>query len=586
MKRLLKYIGCCMDNFRIKKKLLILYVLCVLFPLVLTDSVVIYIVFHSEQISRRHVMENTANAVQYSFCSSIESVAGLGKRIYMNKYVDDFLDKEYASAMEYVSDYQDFFKGTLFQNRVGMDNVLITMYIDNDTVVNGGEVNQLEEARDSIWYQYLKDSGFEKTLFFDYDESRTPAVDAKRKIIFLQKLGFYSDSDREKILKIELDYSSVIRNLTKMNYDTSIYICWNDRIMLSNGKHASVGQDFEQFTDQEHVGYSQDMSLYGMDMKIYVLQSEVKVLTEIKDNIPILLMLVMINAVFPIFMMQGINHSFTVRIGELSEVFKNVENEHLVEIKDVRGNDEIGSLMRNYNKMAVRINSLIQIVYKNRIREQEMTVARQKAELLALHSQINPHFLFNALESIRMHSIIKREMETADMVERLAIMQRQYVEWGDDQVYVAKEIDFVQAYLELQKYRFGDRLSFELDVEEECRNLRIPKLSVVTFVENSCIHGIESKTTPGWIFVRIYQEDKWLCLEVEDTGNGMTESAKKEVLDKMKCANIETLKEGRVGIVNACLRLKMISNDEVEFELDGEEGIGNIVRIRIPLQYV
>lgn len=575
-----------MDNFRIKKKLLILYVLCVLFPLVLTDSVVIYIVFHSEQISRRHVMENTANAVQYSFCSSIESVAGLGKRIYMNKYVDDFLDKEYASAMEYVSDYQDFFKGTLFQNRVGMDNVLITMYIDNDTVVNGGEVNQLEEARDSIWYQYLKDSGFEKTLFFDYDESRTPAVDAKRKIIFLQKLGFYSDSDREKILKIELDYSSVIRNLTKMNYDTSIYICWNDRIMLSNGKHASVGQDFEQFTDQEHVGYSQDMSLYGMDMKIYVLQSEVKVLTEIKDNIPILLMLVMINAVFPIFMMQGINHSFTVRIGELSEVFKNVENEHLVEIKDVRGNDEIGSLMRNYNKMAVRINSLIQIVYKNRIREQEMTVARQKAELLALHSQINPHFLFNALESIRMHSIIKREMETADMVERLAIMQRQYVEWGDDQVYVAKEIDFVQAYLELQKYRFGDRLSFELEVEEECRNLRIPKLSVVTFVENSCIHGIESKTTPGWIFVRIYQEDKWLCLEVEDTGNGMTELAKKEVLDKMKCANIETLKEGRVGIVNACLRLKMISNDEVEFELDGEEGIGNIVRIRIPLQYV
>ena len=84
--------------------------------------------------------------------------------------------------------------------------------------------------------------------------------------------------------------------------------------------------------------------------------------------------------------------------------------------------------MRNYNRMVARTNELIQIVYKNKIKEQEMLVERQNAELLALHSQINPHFLFNALESIRMHSLLKNEYETADMVEKLALMQRQYVE--------------------------------------------------------------------------------------------------------------------------------------------------------------
>ena len=150
--------------------------------------------------------------------------------------------------------------------------------------------------------------------------------------------------------------------------------------------------------------------------------------------------------------MRGFNRSFTQRISELSKVFETVGGEHLVPISYVRGKDEIGSLMRNYNRMVARTNELIQIVYKNKIKEQEMLVERQNAELLALHSQINPHFLFNALESIRMHSLLKNEYETADMVEKLALMQRQYVEWGNDSVEIRREMEFVRAYLGLQKY--------------------------------------------------------------------------------------------------------------------------------------
>lgn len=79
--------------------------------------------------------------------------------------------------------------------------------------------------------------------------------------------------------------------------------------------------------------------------------------------------------------------------------------------------------MHSYNRMAERINTLIKIVYKNKIKEQEMTVARQRAELLALRSQINPHFLFNTLECIRMHSVLRKENDTADMIEKLAVLE-------------------------------------------------------------------------------------------------------------------------------------------------------------------
>ena len=234
-----------------------------------------------------------------------------------------------------------------------------------------------------------------------------------------------------------------------------------------------------------------------------------------------------------------------------------------------------------------RINSLIQIVYKNKIKEQEMTVARQKAELLALRSQINPHFLFNTLECIRMHSIIRNENDTANMIEKLAILERQYVDWGEDFASVESEAELVKAYLSIQKYRFGDRLSYEIDIDNKCKSLIIPKLTVVTFVENACVHGIESKISSGWVFVRIYLKEEFMYIEVEDTGKGMNEKSMKQLLWKMRNANIQLLQgKERAGIINACLRLKMETNNEAVFELDGEEGMGLIVQIKMPCKYL
>lgn len=239
--------------------------------------------------------------------------------------------------------------------------------------------------------------------------------------------------------------------------------------------------------------------------------------------------------------------------------------------------------MASYNHMARRINDLIQTVYKDRLKEQEMDIARQNAELLALHSQINPHFLFNALESIRMHSLIKNEEETAGMVERLALMERQYVDWGTDTISIREELQFVEAYLELQKYRFGDRLSYKIEAEPDCLRYCVPRLTLVTFVENACVHGLENKTAPGWIFVRCCCRDGHLYMEIEDTGHGMDSGLLLTLQEKMENASMQLLKENeRVGILNACLRLHMATDNTVKFQLESEEDSGTIVTISIP----
>ena len=153
-----------------------------------------------------------------------------------------------------------------------------------------------------------------------------------------------------------------------------------------------------------------------------MLRPETDLIGKLVERLPMLLLLFSINIFFPLIMVLLLNRSLTARISRLSKLFsRNTEDENLVEIENVSAKDEIGDLMRNYNRMASRITTLVNIVYKNRILEQEMTVARQKAELLALRSQINPHFLFNALESIRMHSVIRKEKSRRKWLKNLLL---------------------------------------------------------------------------------------------------------------------------------------------------------------------
>lgn len=515
MKNILQKLEKRIDNYNIKKKFYYLYIICILLPLVITDSVIVYIVIRSEEISQYKEMENAANAVQYSLSNTFEQAAEFAKKIYMNKYINEFLDKEYENTYDYVTSYYEFFRGTKFEDISGQDYIKVTIYSDNDTIINGGSFSKINRDAGLDWYKYFKNSGLQQMLFFNYEVNSNPVTSNKRKIMFIKKLDFF-DKQREKLLVIELSYGNIISYLKKMNYPMDIFICQDKKIVLSNGKYTNIMEEFEEFNTKESVGYKTSIVLYGTELNFYVLNTKNTALKEIKNHLPIILLLVMANAVFPIIMMQFLHKSFTVRLGILSDTLRNIDGEDdLVEIKNIHGDDEIGSLMGSYNKMAEKINTLIEMVYKNKIKEQEMTVARQKAELLALRSQINPHFLFNTLESIRMHSVLRNENDTADMIEKLAVLERQYVDWGESFISISRETELIKTYLDIQKYRFGDKLSYEIDVDNSCRDFIIPKLAVVTFVENACVHGIESKTSSGWIFVRIYRKDEFIYIEID-----------------------------------------------------------------------
>lgn len=587
MKRIREKLDVYLNNLKIKRKIFLLYFYCVMLPLVLTDTVICGMFIHDEKEAREVRLKNMVKSVEYMMNSAADEAAALSENIYFNKYINEFLNKEFSSGLDYYNQYQELLKDSLFDSSLGTSNAIITMYTDNPTMVNGGRFWKMESIKGKAWYEEFLASGQEMQMYFYFEASGTTNLKLPRKASFVRKLDRYKRDPYQKLLKIDLDYTQINQNLIMANYEDRVYVCKDGKIIFSNSRKLNPQQDFEKIigVNRKKGEYIESFHLFGQDLDIYAIPKKDIFFQGILQHWLTVVLLILFNILIPCVFMQALRRTFTERLEILNRTINYRGQGKLEEIQGIQGTDEIAVLMRNYNSMVQENNDLIETVYKSRLKQQEINIARQKAELLALHGQINPHFLFNVLENIRMRSVLKQEYETAEMIEQLSIMERQYVEWGTDLLPIQEERKFVEAYLKLQKYRFGNRLSYTIEVEEGCEDYKIPKLSLVTFVENACVHGIEDKAAQCWIFVRVSQKQEELYMEIEDTGSGMPEEYLSILKEKMEHASIEMLKQkGSVGMVNACLRLKMYTEEKVKFVLESEEHVGTMVTISIPVQ--
>ncbi len=574
-----------MNDYNIKKKLTVLYICCVILPVFITDSIILTILLQEERNERNYEMANIASAVQSNLDHSFEEAVKVTTDVYRNRKINEFLEYEFISDLDYFEKSRELLIDSFYENSFGAISSHVVMYVDNDSIVNGGHFVKLAGVREQEWYQKYQASGHEMMVCYYYVGEQEPTAPFQKKISLIRGLHYFQNLEKEKLIKLDLDYGELTKRLDDMKYSAPVYVCSGDTILFSNNGHSGSTTDFDHLTGKERIAYEKRWSIYGQDIRILIMETPAKVMPVIWKNLPLILFMLAFNILFPNFFMYIINRSFTSRLRVLSDAFDGVAEEELKEIKHIEGTDEISSLMKNYNQMVRRSQELIKTVYKDRLERQEIDIARQNAELLALHSQINPHFLFNVLESIRMHCVLRKEEETAFMIEQLAVLERQNVNWSADMVRISEEIRFIEAYLELQKYRFGNRLTYQIAVEESCKEYVLPKLTLVTFVENACIHGVEEKTVPCWIDVRVYQKAEKLYLEIEDTGGGMHEETVQSLLGQMRYSTIDTLKENQhVGMVNACLRLRMVTQEQARFELESEPGIGTFMTIIVPVR--
>jgi two-component system sensor histidine kinase YesM len=240
-----------------------------------------------------------------------------------------------------------------------------------------------------------------------------------------------------------------------------------------------------------------------------------------------------------------------------------------VQINDI-SNDEIGLLAKTFNKMAQNIKNLIKNLYQVQLNERE-------TQLNFLRQQINPHFLYNTLDSIRWSARKNSDYETAEYIESLSILLRHNFNARDRFVTVNYELEGVKNYAALQQRRFGDHFDFVLDIDPELLDCKIPNFILQPLVENTLNHGFGPGHEYCTIFISIKKQDGLLVIEVIDDGVGTDAAHVRDIINGKYVDNkIHALK-------NINDRIKIYYDDNYGIEFESSTEIGTCVRIRIPL---
>ncbi len=266
------------------------------------------------------------------------------------------------------------------------------------------------------------------------------------------------------------------------------------------------------------------------------------------------------------------SNSIANPIRKLMYLMRKVEDGDLSVSMNVKYNDEIGQLGRSFNMMIEKIGFLMDSVYK----EQKNL---RKAELKALQAQINPHFLYNTLDSIIWMSKANRNEEVITMVSALTRLFRIALSRGKDVISIQEEVEHINSYLTIQHIRYKNKFTFDIKVEEELYKYSTMKLILQPIVENSIYHGIKEKRGMGYIEVRGRDLGDVIVFEVLDNGKGMS----KDKLNSLRNALNGIQEKIEVyGIRNVNERIKIFFGAEYGLTYFSEEDVGTRVEIRIP----
>ena len=239
----------------------------------------------------------------------------------------------------------------------------------------------------------------------------------------------------------------------------------------------------------------------------------------------------------------------------------------------VKGSDEIGNIAMGINKMSSRLNEYINQVYVAGMKQ-------KTAELAALQAQINPHFLFNTLETLRMEALMSGEERIAQMIQILSNLFRWNIRNQVNTVTVKQEIQYLTYYLELQKYRLRDRLEFSIDVEKSILNRHIIKFSLQPILENAIAHGIDMKKEGGMVKISGSRVGDEIVFEISDDGVGIRDPELAAL--KTALAGVIDLNAGNIGLRNVNDRIRILYGDQYGLSLMSSIN-GTAVYIRYPL---
>lgn len=569
------------NDIRLRDKLLIMYVLSVFIPIVLTNVIFYQVTtanIKNQKIRDANItLEKTKNELQTVF----DEAVGISYHFYLDSGFNEIIDREYESAIDYIEAYEAYLRGALsIYSQTYASVGKLTVYTSNPTILTSGNIERItDEIRQEGWFRVLGETRMRNPFLYQDGGSFS----------MLQALNHYDPaSENIHVLKIDLNMGEINTLFRHSAFDGDLYLIGPDGSITYSTNDGADWRSGRMTLDDlpaqaDMITFRQPLSNgeYMKDWSMHGVMNEKTVLEEVYKSRSFVLYLALINFVIPTLIIALISNSLHARLVRILKHMKMVKSGSFEPIPKAETRDEIGQLTMEFNRMTNRIRTLIDDVYIADIEKKDLELKRKQTQLRALHSQINPHFLFNALETIRMRSLMKGEKETAKIILDMSKIFRKSISWGRDWVPIHDELELIVCFLEIQKYRFGDKLEYMIHVDETLRDFTIPKMIFLPFVENASIHGIEKSPRKGLITIDIRQTGETLVFSIVDNGIGMDEEKREDILRYLQ--QEEDAGRENVGMKNAYSRLRMCFKEEFDFKLESEPGSGTNVEIRLPM---
>ena len=589
------------DNISIRRKFILVYIFCIFLPVV--AGAIVWMAFTSQEmwLNSTHYLEQNFEGTASDFNILMQTSINIANQVNADRILREDLSKGFKTPVEHYELYWTSLKNRFQMYLVSNPDIAeITLYIDDPHFINTDYFRVLDDTvRKSDWYKVASSSS--SNLMVYPGTTAISITPYKNRVTIIRKI---KDPDylhnATNYLLIELKLDRVIAELNQENRSMDTFLTVTGDKIIWDTQHTNIVSyktapvlklptDNKYYIFQKDIGaqpYFDGWKITGFYDRYQIYQKQLVVLVYI-------LLIMLSLAAFSVFLIWAVLNSMRYRLTALSSHIKKVREDHLEPLPlGNPGQDEVGWLITAFNKMIEEINDLINEVYKLEIEKKSTEVENIRAEYKYLQAQVDPHFLFNTLNAILVFCVKNNYTELSSVISSLSKLFKRLLTTGSDLIPVSEEFDFIDKYLAIEKFRFGDKFTYEIQISPEVIESKrlIPKMSIQPIVENACKHGLQSSADDNrLLLIKAGIEDKALVISVKDNGTGMDREMVEAIMNRLENQSNETKTgteardeaESGVGIQNVYQRMIMNYAERFHFTIQSALGHGTEITLCI-----
>ncbi|MGN6711369.1 histidine kinase [Anaerocolumna jejuensis] len=591
MKKLLENIVRRISGLKIMYKLLLVYVIIGTLPLTLLSSYMIYSTKKMIMAQHNNQVAAENRRVRNILFNTIYLATNISDSILYDRDLIKLLKENYANEEAVYKAYRNYEAiDSIIKSYTEISNIQI--YVTNKTLITSGSFVRVDgQTASSDWYKEVKDSPGK--LLWVYDDT----ADAESSLRLIRRMPLSNTKDYAIMsISISTNYMRFIINSNSINTILGI----DNAMSFYSNDYNEIGRPLTELYQAGNIQLNTPYTLkyQGKDTLAYsTLQNAPKsksvfqittfdplAISHVTESILLNIKVILLSFMVPLLMIVGYSIAFNRRILILRREMNKIANGDFNIIDNFNSQDELGELFKDMQKTILSIQQLNTKIYEDKLLRQKLLNYQQQMEFNLLTNQINPHFLYNTLETIRMQLSINKEYDAARIVKQLGKFMRHNIEADNSLVLLSSELEYINIYMEIQHYRFGDRVNFQITKDNELaiKDYMILPLLIQPIVENAFVHGLEGKKAGGTVVIDITSSEEYLILSITDNGLGMSENTLNALLISINDPGNKS--KSHIGLHNVQQRIKLFYGEKYGLQIKTMENQFTIITVYLPLQ--